>query len=206
MNGEHACAVGPAGARRPAGAASQRGETLKAVFVAVLGVNGFAGAERETAAQDPDRLRLAADQVHLDAMTLAIVDRTMRERGSIEIASKFAIDAVEQIEIETRGNASLIVVGLVQHAIVFFEVDANYHTGVLAQNVAGCTQERAGFVRFEISDRRPRKDSDLGLACDRLRQCKRRGKIRRDRKHSEAGEVPPQRLGLVLEEISGNGP
>src|SRR5438067_12897415 len=102
-------------------------------------------------------------------MTLAIVDRTMRERGSIEIASKFAVDAVEQIEIETRGNASLIVVGLVQQAIVFFEVDANYHTGVLAQNVAGCTRERAGSVRFENSDRRPRKDADLGRACGRRR-------------------------------------
>src|SRR5437868_10232643 len=115
----------------------------------------------------------------------------MRERGRIEIASKFAVDAVKQIEIETRGNAGLVVIGLVQHAIVFFEVDANYHTGVLAQNVAGCAQERAGFVRLEISDRRPRKESDLGLACDRLRQCKGRGKIRRDWKHSETGKVPP---------------
>ena len=45
MNREHAGRVGPRFQRRPARAARQRREALEAVFVAVLGVDGFAGAE-----------------------------------------------------------------------------------------------------------------------------------------------------------------
>jgi len=39
----------------------------------------------------------------------AIVDRAMGERANIEIAAQFAVDAVQNVEIEARGNAGGIV-------------------------------------------------------------------------------------------------
>src|ERR1019366_6479084 len=104
-NREHARAICPRLARCPARAARQRGEALEAVFVAALGMDAFAGAERETPAEHPHALRLAADQVHLDPVPLAVVDRAMGERAGVEIAAQFAVDAMEHIEIEARGDS-----------------------------------------------------------------------------------------------------
>src|SRR5258708_27589309 len=102
MNREHAGAIGPGLARGPARATRQRGEAFEAVFIAVLGVDGFAGAEREASAKHAHGLRPAADQMHFDPVTLAIIDRAMPECGEIEIAAEFAVDAMEHVEIEAR--------------------------------------------------------------------------------------------------------
>src|SRR5262245_25167477 len=105
MDREHAVLVGPAFLHLPAGGLCQRGKTVKAVFVAVLGVNALARAEREVMAEHAHALRLAADQMHLDAVAVAVVDRAMHEARKIEIAAELAVDAFEHIEIETRGDA-----------------------------------------------------------------------------------------------------
>ena len=57
MNAEQT--VGPDRERRPAGAARQRAEGLERIFVAVLGVDGLAGAEFDHCAAHRDLLALA---------------------------------------------------------------------------------------------------------------------------------------------------
>ena len=99
--------------------------------------------------------------MHLDAMPLAVVDRAMGEGGQIEIAAEFAVDAHQHIEVEARGDAGGIVIGVVEHALVLFEIDADDHLRAVAKNVAGAAQEGASLMRLEIAERRARKKSDL---------------------------------------------
>jgi len=49
---------------------------------------------------------------HLDAVALAIVDRAMNKRAGVKIATEFAVDSDHHIEIESRGNAGVVVVGI----------------------------------------------------------------------------------------------
>jgi hypothetical protein len=79
LDGEVAAFVGPQRRRQPAHAARQRTQLLGAVFVAVLGVDGFAGAEFDGLAGHFHLLPLRARQVHLDAMPLAVVEGMMLE-------------------------------------------------------------------------------------------------------------------------------
>ena len=124
--------------------------------------------------------------------------------GGVEIAAQFAVDADQHIEIEARGDAGGIVVGLIQHALVLFEIDADHHLRIFSQNVAGAAQETAGLMRFEIPQRRPREKSHLRHRLDRVRQCERRGEVGRDRIDVEIGEILAQGVGLRFEEIAGN--
>src|SRR5215213_4473164 len=112
--------------------------------------------------EDAYGLRLLGDQVHLDAMALAIVNRAVHEGGNVEIAAELAVDADQNVEIEPRGDAGGVVIGVVKHPLVLLEIDADDHLRALAQNVAGAAQEGARFVRLEIAERRSRKESDLG--------------------------------------------
>src|SRR5436190_8076499 len=110
MNREHPRLVGPALLHPPARGLCQRSEAVKTVFVAVLGVNALAGTEREVMAEHADALRLAADQVHLDTMAVAVVDRAVDEAGEVKIAAELAVDALQHIEIEFCGDAGGVVI------------------------------------------------------------------------------------------------
>ncbi len=59
-------------------------------------------------------------------------------------------------------------------------------------------------MRLEIPERRPGKNPTFGIACDRIRQCERRGEVGRDRIDVEIGEIPAQGVGLRFQEITGN--
>src|SRR5690242_21264875 len=110
MDREHAAPVGPALLHLPTRGLGQRRKAVKAVLVAVLGMNAFAGAERKVMAEHAHALRLAADQVHLDAVAVAIIDRAVKEARDVEIAAELAVDALQHIEIEARGDAGGIVI------------------------------------------------------------------------------------------------
>src|ERR1700689_3062279 len=99
--------------------------------------------------------------MHLDAMAIAVIDRAMDERADVEIATEFAIDPVQHIEIEARGNAGGVVIGVIKGALVFLQIDTDHHPRVFAQNRASAFQERAGFTRFEIAKRRAGKKAYL---------------------------------------------
>src|SRR5271156_5373794 len=92
-------AVAPYLERRPAGSVRQRLKCLERVFVAVLGVDGFAGAESDRLAVDADFLPPGAGKVHLDAAVLTVVAGMMLERTEIEIGTELAIDAGQQIKV-----------------------------------------------------------------------------------------------------------
>jgi hypothetical protein len=51
--------------------------------------------------------------MHFDAVAVAVVDRAMGERADVEIAAQFAVDAMQHVEIEARGDPGGIVIGIV---------------------------------------------------------------------------------------------
>src|SRR5215471_6520882 len=81
VNREHFCAVGPGLPHPPTGAACKCCETIDAVLVAVLGVNAFTRTEGEARSQQAHGLFFPADQVHLDAVAVLVIDRSMSEGG-----------------------------------------------------------------------------------------------------------------------------
>src|SRR4030081_2921903 len=126
----------------------------------------------------------------------------MGKSGKIESATQFTVDADQHIEIEARGDAGGIVVGIVQYALVFFEIDADYHLRAFAQNFAGAAQEGTSLMRFEIPERRSREKTDLRHRLDCVGQGERCGEIRGDRIDRESGEIRAQGVGLRLEEVT----
>ena len=65
--------------------------------------------------QHLDALALEAGQMHLDARALAVEEGVMLEAAEVEVGAELAVDARQQIEIELRGDALLVVIGLLQH-------------------------------------------------------------------------------------------
>src|SRR5690242_21470057 len=102
-------------------------------------------------------------------MMLAVVDRAMGKGGEIKIAAELTVDAYQYVEIEAGGDAGRIVIGPVEHALVLLQVGADDHVRSRAQDLRCAPQEAAGFVRFEIADRRAREKADLRHLGDRLR-------------------------------------
>src|ERR1700752_867259 len=151
MNREHPRLVGPALRHLPARGLCQGGEAVKTVFVAVLGMNALAGPEREVMAEHALALLLAADQVHLDAMAIAVIDRAVNEAGEVEIAAELAIDALQHIEIEFCGDAGGIVIGVVERALVLFQIDADDHLRAGPEDLARAEQKGVGLLRLEIA-------------------------------------------------------
>src|SRR5881275_2968754 len=142
--------------------------------------------------------------MHLDAMALAVVDRAMGERGEIEVTAEFAIDAHQHIEIEARGDPCGIVIGVVEYALIFFQIDTDDHLRAVTYDAAGATQEGASLVRFEIAKRRAREESDLRQAGSGGRKRERRREIRGHWGDREGWKILAQRVRLRPDEIAGN--
>src|SRR5215468_11457554 len=135
MHAEHP--VAPYLEWRPACALRQRLKAFDGIFVTVFGMDGLAEPEIDGLAVDAHFLPFQAGQMHLNAAAFAVVAGMMLERGKIEIAAEFAIDAGEQIEIELRGYPFGVVVGRTQDRDVFDQIDADHQNGALAERGAG---------------------------------------------------------------------
>src|SRR5262249_61751096 len=90
MDGKICAGVGPYGEGSPSRSAREGREVCERVFIAVLGVDRLSGAELDDASGHAQLLTLLADEVHLDAVALAIVERVVVEARKIEIAVELA--------------------------------------------------------------------------------------------------------------------
>src|SRR5262249_35428764 len=93
LDGKNCARGGPYGEGSPSRSARQGREVFERVFIAVLGVDRLSGAELDDASGHAHLLTLLADEVHLNAVALAIVERVVVEARKIEIAVELAIDA-----------------------------------------------------------------------------------------------------------------
>jgi len=135
-------------------------EQFDGVFVAVLGVNGFAAAELDRLAADAHLVPDQADEMHLDPALVLIVEGAVAEIRRVERAGKLAIDAQEQVEVERRRDALAVVIGAVEHIRVLDEIDADDEQRAWAEHRGGMAQQRGSLVRLEIPDRGARKEAD----------------------------------------------
>ena len=81
--------------------------------------------EIETLTVDEHGLRFEADQMHFDAAIRCIPPRVVGKAFQPEVAIEFAVDALQQIQIEGSGDLLPIVVGGQQSANVFREVHSD---------------------------------------------------------------------------------
>src|SRR5579884_43489 len=88
VDAEVAFAVGPHSVRLPPDAARERPQRVRAVLVAVLGVDGLARAEVDRLAGHPHLLSLQTGEVHLDAVALAIVEGMVFEAFEPKVRAK----------------------------------------------------------------------------------------------------------------------
>ena len=78
-------------------------------------MNAFAGAGMKISCRSTSGGQgLEADQMHLDAVAVTVIDRAMDERADVEVAAEFAVDPMQHIEIEARSDACGVVIGIIR--------------------------------------------------------------------------------------------
>ncbi|MEX2210367.1 MAG: hypothetical protein WD689_01190 [Gaiellaceae bacterium] len=98
---------------------------------------------------DPHGLGAGRAKVHLDALVVGVPPRDVLEGSEVELGAELAVEHLEDVQIELRGDALVIVVGALQHRGVLNEVRAEQ------QRVAGCErvvkrpQERGALARAD---------------------------------------------------------
>src|SRR5208283_1926184 len=87
MYGEQIVSVGPEFHPSPARLGRNVGKAGWGVLVAVFGMDRLAGGERDRLAGHMHRLRIAADEMHLDPALRVVPQREVGERVGVEIGS-----------------------------------------------------------------------------------------------------------------------
>jgi hypothetical protein len=75
-------------------------------------VNGFAGHEVKikVRVQDTYILLLHALKVHLDPRLSGIPKHTMTEAAGVKVGPQFSIEAMQDVEVERRGDSITVVI------------------------------------------------------------------------------------------------
>ncbi len=105
---------------------------VERILVRTLGMNRLTLAEAELHPGDPDDLGLLADQMHLDAFLGSDVVSPVPKLVEIEVGIELAVDSLEEVEIERRGDAPAIVVGRPDDRFVLLEIEADQESSALA--------------------------------------------------------------------------
>ena len=124
-DGEQFLGIGPDARQLEPGRGSERAKAINGVFVRKFGDYFFAGSEIKFAIAEVNGLRLIADQVHLDAVRLLIVNGPMPPLRELEVRTQLAIRPHQHIEIEESGHPRAVVVGGFQDFTRFLEIDAD---------------------------------------------------------------------------------
>jgi len=89
--------IAPRLRRVEAGAARQRLKLRHGVFVGALGVQVLTGLKGVLPAVQLDALRAAAEQMHLDALLLGLVEGVVVEGIDVEIGAELAVGPHQQV-------------------------------------------------------------------------------------------------------------
>ena len=127
--------VGPVASQGESDVGSDACEAVDGVLVGVLGADRLALPKRERFSPDRNLLLRLADQVHLHAAPVLVVERSMLELLGLEIAAQFSVDAPEQVEVELGRDAGGVVVGRFDHGDVFLQVHTDQQAAADASRV-----------------------------------------------------------------------
>ncbi len=93
-----------------AGGAPQGLDPGRGELAGDLGVDAFAGGEREDASADPDPLRTGGDEPALHGGAARVPGGRVAEGAGIEVGPQVAVGAEEQVPVEVAGDAGRVVV------------------------------------------------------------------------------------------------
>src|SRR4051812_11570730 len=104
--------VGPPGFEPESRGPEQLADTRLVVLGADLGAERLASGELDYVyARDRDLLGAAGDQMHLDPVRGAVVERPMVEPGRVEVRAQLVVQDPEAVAVEFRGDTRGVVVG-----------------------------------------------------------------------------------------------
>ena len=115
-------------------------------------MNGITGIKIKTVPVNINRLFSGADQVHLNTAGNAVVTCKMFKGIEIEVCIQFAVGTLQQVQIESCGHTTGIIVGLMQRFMVFFPVNANQQATTLPGNLCQAGEKFHRILRIKIAD------------------------------------------------------
>lgn len=102
----------------------------------------------------------------------------MGKKAQIEVRSQFAIDPVEQVEIELRRHSRAIVVRGFNRGGIFFEIDPDQQSAIPTAEPRNSSQQFRGLSRHEVANGRARKvDRGVRRTTFRNRQIEISGEV-----------------------------
>ena len=121
-------------------------------------MNEFALGETEAAVGDRRLLVGEAADIDFDASLALAVESEVFEQIEVEIAVEFAIDALEQVEVEGRGHPGPIIVGRFENPDILFKVDTDQHLAAGPENISAVLQEPGGGSGLKLPIVEPGKN------------------------------------------------
>ena len=115
---------------------------------------------------------------------------------------QFAIDPIEQIEVERGGDTVFVVVRGNQRRLVLDPVHPDEQHRAFAQRGAHGAQQIDRHQRDHIADRRSGKEAQLGRIRDGLGQGERTHEVRLERQHQQVGKGRRQHPRRFTQEIA----
>src|SRR5438876_11456376 len=101
---------------------------------------------------DTHFLGAVADEVHLDAACLFVIDGTMLKGPEVKVSAELAIDAGQNVPVEGCGYAARIIVSRLQGGPIFAEVNAHEQAVARSHRLADPAQEASRFQALEVAD------------------------------------------------------
>src|SRR5690606_28349007 len=101
-----------------------------------------------------------AQESHLDATMLGVVERVVLERGDVEIRAEIMVQAPQHVQVELGGHSLHVIVRALQNGRGLVQVDTDEHPAGIAAQRSDTPQERGCLERLEVADARPGKKCD----------------------------------------------
>src|SRR5690606_5006474 len=95
-----------------------------------------------------------------DAAQGPVIEGAVTEVLGTEIRLQLPVHSIEQIQIETGGDALRIVIGRFQNGAILLEIDSDQQAAGGSQQRRNAAQQSARLVGCEVADGRPREIND----------------------------------------------
>ena len=142
--------------------------------------------------------------MHLDPRPVVVPHRLVPERRHRHVAVQFAVDPLQQVQVERRRHPRRIVIGRHQHVGRLDPVHPDQQHRPLAQRCAHRPQQVGRHQRRHVADRRSGKEPQLGAVRHRGGQRDRPHEIGLHRIHGQVGKPLRQHAGRRPQEVAGN--
>src|ERR1700733_3773534 len=164
-------------------------------------MNCLSAREIKLAACYAHSLLPAGRQMHFDPAEGRIPNRLVRESIQVEISAKFAIDPDKKILVELRRHALRIVIRREKGTRLFHKIDRDKEFAARTKGAVCASQEFGRFRDLQVSDGRPREETQPGAPANRFRQYDVFPKIGSEGPDSKAGKRCNQGLNAAPQRI-----